>query len=216
MHFAVDTNVAPGEVSLAVAYLRGCSDGGGQGPQSGYGETSVIDAAYNLGVTRNAWRAAALSWDSAASKRATMQQTTQRSYPYPGAYDENIILAPDWGQHPYTGDEMATPFTLWQDVSTSPATVWRVDAAGQSKVRVPDLQQIAWNFDRLKEYGDPNPAVRDAVGEGKRWLDAIPAAGAVVLPPLPPYPVPPTAAENGAAAAAAVKPLLNSQKITVP
>lgn len=29
-----------------------------------------------------------------------MVQTTQHSYPFTGAYDENIIVKPDWGQHP--------------------------------------------------------------------------------------------------------------------
>jgi hypothetical protein len=216
LHYAVDTDVVPLKLSVALSYLEGCALGD-EGPKcSAYGETSVIDGAFERGITQNGWRAAATSWDTNPSKHASMRQTTQRSYPYAGSYDENITTGSDWGQHPYTGANMPLPFSLWND-----GVVWRVDAGGQSKVRVPDLQQIAFNFDQLKNlYGATQAEcqVRDAIGEAKRWLDAIPESGrvAVTLPPLPPYPVPPTAAENGAAAAAAVKPLLNAQKIVVP
>lgn len=204
MHYAVDTNVAPGELSVALDYLQGCADGD-EGPTcSSYGETMVIDGAYERGITQNAWRTAATSWDPSPSKHASMQQTTQHSYPQfpPDAqgrwpYDENIILKSDWGQHPKPlGDDMALPFQLWNDAGT----VWRVDAAWQSKIRVPDLAAIGWCFDLLKEAGAvaPDPRIRDVTTAAQRaMLQAVPDAAHLIL-------VPPTLTAANAARDAAL------------
>ena len=197
MHFAVDENVLLSELSIALNYLEGCAIGGGQvsaaGRQSAYGETSVIDAAYDRGITCNGWRAAALSWDQTPSRRASLRQTTQRTYPLPIAYDENIIEDADWGQHDYIGASMAAPvpFTLYKDAAQK---VWRVDSGGQSRTLVPDLSAIAFNFDQLQQvfgFSAAECQVRDATqGEAKRWLATIPIAGIVNVnvPPCPPVP----------------------------
>jgi len=210
--FAVDSNVAAtaADVNLACDYLRGCVDGGGVGPQMVYGESSIITAAYERGIVINGWRAAAKSWDPVRSPYASLEQQVTKSYPQfpPDAngnwpYDENLIIKPDWGQHPapHTGDDMAIPFTLYKD-SSNPQKIWRVDAGGQSKIQVPDLQAVAFCFDQLQQVFGATAAdcqVRDATtGEAKRWLDAIPVSKEVVIPPCPP------AAVDNAAIAKAV------------
>jgi len=109
--FAIDSNVLPttADQELALEYLRGCRDGGGVGPVMGYGESSVIDEAVRRGYTKNSHRAAAESWsDNKPSTSASLRQVVQASYAQwfpPDAqgrhpYDENIIVKPDWGQHP--------------------------------------------------------------------------------------------------------------------
>jgi hypothetical protein len=196
LHFAIDSNVAPGELNLALDFLHGCNEGGGVGIQSCYGETSVIDAGVSQGVICNGWRSAATSWDPTPSVHASMLQTTQHSYAFAGAYDENIILKPDWGQHPApTGDDdMALPFTLWQ---TGDGKCWRVDAGGQSRVLVPDgLNHVAFNFNLMKEGGELNPRIRPVdTPEAQAYIASIPVSGAVILPPLPPYPTVPSASD---------------------
>lgn len=186
LHFAVDENVLPSELNLALDFLGGCGEGGGQGAQSCYGETSVIDAAFERGITRNGWRAAATSWDTNPSKHASMRQTTQQSYPFAGAYDENIIISPDWGQHPAPdGGAMAlAPYSLWKNAD---GKVWRVDAGAQSKVLVPDQPQIDWNLAVLRINGYPENQLQvGVVGTNatlKTWLDAIPDGNYYPAPP---------------------------------
>lgn len=193
LHFAVDEDVRPGELMLAMDYLHGCNDGRAVGIQSSYGESMVIDWAIANGVCCNGWRAAARAWDPGASKLGSIEQQITKSYPQfpPTAYDENIILKTDWGQHPAPqGEEVAlTPYSLWRDVD---GKVWRVDAGAQSKVYVPDQAQIDWNFAVLRFSGYPeNQLQLGVVGSNatlKTWLDGVPDAAtfARVAPPAPP------------------------------
>lgn len=210
--FAVDSAVPVAERETALEYLRGCRDGGEVGPVMAYGPTQIIDEAIKRGYTKNSHRTAAESWSEfKPSSTATLKQVVQASYAQwfpPDAqgnhpYDENIIVdpinKPDWGQHPAPrGAEMAIPFTLYQD---SAGILWRVDAGGQSKVRVPDgLPAIAFLFDQLQQIYGASQAecvVRDGkTGEAKKWLDGIPVSGA--CPPCPPCP--PANVDNAAIA----------------
>lgn len=85
---------------------------------------------------------------------------------------------------------MAVPFTLYKDNANK---IWRVDAGGQSRMPVPDLQAVAFCFDQLQQIFGASAAecqVRDATtGEAKRWLDPIPVSKDVVIPPCPPVTV---------------------------
>jgi hypothetical protein len=98
--FSVDTDVRPDQYPIALDYLKAAADGGGVGPQSAYGESGVIDAAVRQGICRFSWWAmAASAWDPSISATASLAQTKQQSYAGMGAYDENIVIRPDWGQY---------------------------------------------------------------------------------------------------------------------
>lgn len=106
--FSVDTDVKPNQYPIALDYLKAAGDAGGVGPQSVYGEAGVCDAAVRQGICRFSWWAmAASAWDPNISATASLAQTKQQSYPGMGAYDENIVIRPNWGQ--YSGEaSMAT------------------------------------------------------------------------------------------------------------
>lgn len=103
--FAVDSDVSSAQLGIALDYLRGCMDGTRTGPQIAYGEPMVIDAALKAGIVRSTWETAAYGWSGYHSTTCALRQTTAKDYPQypPTQYDQNDILAADWGQHPYGG-----------------------------------------------------------------------------------------------------------------
>lgn len=196
-HFAVDTNVAPAQLGVALDFLGGCRDGGG--PASCYGETSIVDAAFDQGITVNGWRAAATSWDIEPSKHASIFQLVQKSYPLSGAYDENLVLRPDWGQHPApTGDPMPqAPYSLCKDEN---GVVWQIDAGQTNKIRMPDQAVIDWvRFLLLTAGFTAEQATVGDVGSNamlRRWLANIPDGNYKPVSPPPP----PAVVDNAAIA----------------
>jgi hypothetical protein len=109
---SIDTAVTPGELATAIDYQRGFNDGGGRGPQGVYGTAYVIDSLFALGLVRVGWQAAARGWygNGPQSTHAAILQLTSKSYPQfpPAAYDENLPLMADWGQHPMALDPAHT------------------------------------------------------------------------------------------------------------
>jgi hypothetical protein len=161
----------------------------------------IVDAAFNQGITVNGWRAAATSWDIEPSKHASLFQLVQKSYPFSGAYDENLVLRPNWGQHPApTGEPMPTaPYSLCKDEN---GVVWQIDAGQTSKIRLPDQEVIDWvRFLLLTSGFTADQAKVGDVGANptlRRWLANIPDGNKVVTVPPPP----PAVVDYGAVAKA--------------
>jgi hypothetical protein len=101
---SIDTAVNPADLATALEYQRGFNDGGGCGPQGIYGTKYVIDGCFGRGLVRVGWQAAARGWygNGPQCANAAILQVTSKSYPQfpPSAYDENVPLMADWGQHP--------------------------------------------------------------------------------------------------------------------
>lgn len=102
---SVDTDWTDSELGVALDYQRGFNDGGGVGPQGMYGTCKMLNAAAFAGLIRFSWQTAAHSWNGNAGDcpEAHMIQLVSKSYPqFPStAYDENKVMAVDWGQWPF-------------------------------------------------------------------------------------------------------------------
>jgi len=99
-----DSGIPRGSFGLAVEHMRGYVDGRGLGPQPAYCGTDLGNYLVGAGLTTWLWQPAAASWSTSPSPHVSMQQLESKSYPWPqGAYDENLVLQPDWGQNPRPG-----------------------------------------------------------------------------------------------------------------
>lgn len=100
-----DQSIPVSNYNLTVDYMHGFMDGRGMGPQLVYGGTNVGNLCVNAGYAKGIWQAAASSWSTVPSASVVMKQLVSKSYPQfpPLSYDENDILAANWGQNPGPG-----------------------------------------------------------------------------------------------------------------
>jgi hypothetical protein len=112
--FAIDSGDQVNNVGTAVAYVSGCVDGSGTGRQMVYAGTNVIEACWHADLITGGWQPAAASWSQVPSNHVVLKQLTSKSFPQfpPSAYDENLVLAADWGQWPIGGFVPEPPFTV--------------------------------------------------------------------------------------------------------
>jgi hypothetical protein len=150
IYLAVDQDVVTsGEFGLMVDYLRGAGAAvGGPSLLGVYGEADAIDAARNAGVASYFWQTAA--WSRGRRTSAHLFQHVGTVYVGGVACDVNDVLADDWGQHNYQGDDMGWDDNLkdWDAPQIeAPAKVWLIagrKAAGQAADGVAHIQaQVA-------------------------------------------------------------------------
>lgn len=110
-----DVSFGATDYNLGVEYTRGFRDGRGLAPIV-YGGTNLINRCVQAGVASGGWKAAAGSWSSVSSPYLVMVQKTSKSYPQfpPLSYDENDVVASDWGQAPRPGGQDPTPASVAQ------------------------------------------------------------------------------------------------------
>lgn len=140
-----DAGIPRNNYGLAVDHMRGYTDGRGLGPQPAYCGTDLGNYLVGAGVASWLWQPVSESWSTSASPHVRLKQLRSQTYSLPGAYDEDKVLHPDWGQNPRPNilpppnpgtvtEEEAMLWVRWigetQDVAFG-ATGWRYITATQ-------------------------------------------------------------------------------------
>jgi len=122
LYAAQDRDTPGTQFSAVGAHLDGLREGSGR-PAGIYAGADLVDWAMGNGHATFGWVTGALSWSHrhASSLAQLVQLVGHELFPIPGAsYDDNLIRADDYGQHPFSSPHPPTitgdPFTMERSI----------------------------------------------------------------------------------------------------